>query len=78
MLGGEGRGGEGRGGGGGRIIRQLATAIAFNPYVHYPFLPLCTAAMLASYTTWSYGLKLLLVNEVYELCTIICFVEKAM
>lgn len=72
---GEGRGG---GGGGGRIIRQLATAIAFNPYVHYPFLPLCTVAMLASYTTWSYGLKLLSVNEVYELCTIICFVEKAM
>lgn len=73
-----GGGGEGRGGGGGRIIRQLATATAFNTYVHYPFLPLCTAAMLASYTTWSYGLKLLLLNEVYELCTIICFVEKAM
>lgn len=71
-------GGEGRGGGGGRIIRQLATATAFNTYVHYPFLPLCTAAMLASYTTWSYGLKLLSVNEVYELCTIIRFVEKAM
>ena len=76
MLGG--RGGEGRGGGGGRTIRHLATATAFNSYVHYPFLPLSTAAMLASNTTWSYGLKLLLVNEVYELCTIICFVEKAM
>lgn len=73
-----GGGEEGRGGGGERIIRQLATATVFNPYVHYPFLPLCTAAMLASYTTWSYGLKLLSVNEVYELCTIICFVEKAM
>lgn len=40
MCVGGGRGGEGRGGGGGRIIRQLATAIAFNPHVHYPFVPL--------------------------------------